>query len=131
VEPSTTQEYTFTLGIDDGARLWIDGQLIIDQWIPQGYTEHSGAITLAAGQRVPIVVEYFENEGAEAVNLFWESASQPREIVPQARLFAYSDLPPATATLTFTRQQHADAHVHGDSDQHADTDIHRDSDGHC
>jgi hypothetical protein len=102
VEPLYDEEYTFTIGVDDGARLWVDGQLIIDQWIPQGYTEHSGAITLAAGQRVPIVVEYFENQGSAAVNLFWESASQPREIVPQARLFAHSDLPTATATPTQT-----------------------------
>lgn len=35
---SGTDTYTFTTLSDDGVRLWVDGQLVVDSWIPQGAT---------------------------------------------------------------------------------------------
>ena len=86
VEALYTEEYTFTTGSDDGARLWVNGQLLVDKLIYQGYTEYSGKINLVAGQRYDIKLEFLDGVGSAIINLFWESASQPRIIVPQERL---------------------------------------------
>ncbi|MBL0361013.1 MAG: hypothetical protein IPP70_08135 [Elusimicrobia bacterium] len=40
VTPRYSESYTFHVEADDGVRLWVDGQLIIDQWAFQGATEH-------------------------------------------------------------------------------------------
>jgi hypothetical protein len=34
--------YTFAMTTDDGVRLWIDGQQLIDEWIVQGPTTYIG-----------------------------------------------------------------------------------------
>ncbi|MGH9966705.1 MAG: PA14 domain-containing protein, partial [Pyrinomonadaceae bacterium] len=57
VEPQYSQTYTFYTLTDDGVRLWVNGQLLIDKWIDQGPTEWSGQIALTAGVRYDIVME--------------------------------------------------------------------------
>src|SRR5690606_3802058 len=39
--------YTFYVTSDDGYRLWVDNQLIIDKWIDKSATEDSMTITLS------------------------------------------------------------------------------------
>ena len=41
--------YRFTVTTDDGSRLWVDGQLTIDAWWPQGPTGHTAEVDLAGG----------------------------------------------------------------------------------
>ena len=91
VEPLYTQTYTFYTVTDDGVRLWINGQLVVDKWQDQGPTEWSGQIALTAGQRYDIRMEFYENGGGATAKLLWSSASQTKEIIPQGRLY------PATA----------------------------------
>lgn len=87
VEPQFSQTYTFYTFTDDGVRLWVNGQLLIDKWIDQGPTEWSGQIALTAGQRYDIVMEFYEHGGGATAKLSWSSASQPKQIIPQARLY--------------------------------------------
>jgi hypothetical protein len=61
---------TFTLGSDDGSRLYIDGKLVLDQWKLQSYATESLTTTLKAGPHT-IVVEFYENYGSAAVTLSW------------------------------------------------------------
>ena len=91
VEPIYSQNYTFITTTDDGLRLWVNGQQIIDQWIEQSATPHAGSINLTAGQRVAIRMEYYENEGGASAILEWQSASQNREVIPQTHLFPLSN----------------------------------------
>jgi WD40 repeat protein len=102
VLPTFSETYTFSTYSDDGVRLWVNGQLIIDQFVEQAATDWSGAIDLQAGQRVPIVLEYFEASGEALVSLRWESASQEWQVIPSANLFSTSSLPTATPTYTLT-----------------------------
>jgi prepilin-type N-terminal cleavage/methylation domain-containing protein len=62
--------YTFTLGTDDGGRLYIDGALVLDRWVYQSYPTPQPAVTttLAAGAHT-IVVEYFEGNGYSRATL--------------------------------------------------------------
>jgi uncharacterized repeat protein (TIGR01451 family) len=78
--------YTFYAAADDGVRLWVNGVLLVDQWIAQPYTEFSGTIALLAGQSYNIRVEYFQNSGSTQVDLSWSSISQPKIIIPQSQL---------------------------------------------
>jgi hypothetical protein len=87
VDPRHSEEYTFYTRTDDGVRLWVDGRLIIDKWVNQGATEHSGKIELAAGRRYDVKMEYFENTGDAAARLSWSSPSREKEVIPSERLF--------------------------------------------
>jgi hypothetical protein len=86
VEAAFTETYTFYTTTDDGARLWINGQQIIDMWVEQGDTEHRGTIDLVAGQRYSIEMHHYENGGGATAQLRWSSDSTPKQIIPQAAL---------------------------------------------
>jgi hypothetical protein len=86
VEAVFTETYTFYTSTDDGARLWINDQQIIDQWIEQGTTEWKGTIDLVAGNTYPIVMEYYENGGGAVAELRWSSPRTPKELIPQSAL---------------------------------------------
>lgn len=97
ITPAFSETYTFTTTVDDGVRLRVNGQLVIDKWIDQGPTPWSGSLALTAGQAVPVVLEYYENGGGAEAHLAWSSPSTPNEIVPTYRM-----KPPATSTPVAT-----------------------------
>jgi glucose/arabinose dehydrogenase len=87
VKPRFSQTYTFYTTTDDGVRLWVDGQLIIDRWIDQPPTTWTGTIALNADQLYDIRMDFYENGIGAVARMEWQSASQPREVTPQTRLF--------------------------------------------
>ncbi len=108
VQPAVSETYTFFATTDDGVRLWVNNQLLVDQWVDQGPTERSGTIALTAGQQYDVKMEYFENTGGAEAHLRWSSASTPKAIVPMYRLFPAASggqtfaslvVTPATATV--------------------------------
>lgn len=68
-----TGEYLIGLQSDDGARLWIDGRLVIDDWGPHGYsmTPVQRSITLEEGRMYDIRVEYYQHEWSSRIKLSW------------------------------------------------------------
>jgi glucose/arabinose dehydrogenase len=70
----TAGTYRFTTTTDDGVRLYIDSQLIIDQWIDQSATSHTGQIDLADDDH-QIIMEYYERYGGAVAQLTWELIS--------------------------------------------------------
>ena len=95
VQPQFTGTYTFYTQSDDGVRLWVNGQQIINNWTGHAQTENSGTLALTAGQRYDIRMEYYENGGSAVARLLWSSASVPKAVIPSARL--YPSAAPATA----------------------------------
>ncbi|MEO1652931.1 MAG: PA14 domain-containing protein, partial [Bacteroidota bacterium] len=87
IQARFSETYTFFTTTDDGVRLWVNDQLIIDNWVDQSVTETSGNIDLLAGQKVKIRMEFYENSIFAVARLAWSSASQNKQIVPQAYLF--------------------------------------------
>jgi hypothetical protein len=88
IEPQFNEAYKFSLNTGGGSRLWIDGKLIIDKWsevYPTTYT--SSSISLQAGKRYSIRLEYFNNDDRSALYLYWQSASLKKELVPQSQLY--------------------------------------------
>jgi hypothetical protein len=86
IEPKYSESYTFYTVSDDGVRLWVNEQPLVDNWSDHPPTENIGQIALVAGQLYPIRLEYFQNLGGSVIQLSWSSASQPKEIVPQGQL---------------------------------------------
>jgi len=70
-----TGTYRFNVEADDGVRLWVAGNLLIDRW-HGGHTEDSVLQHIWEGEH-EVVVEYFELEGSAKVHLAWEK-QQPK-----------------------------------------------------
>ena len=88
VQPKHSEAYTFHLKGNGGARLWVNGQKLIDDWASRGSAaERSGTIALVGGRKYDIVVEYFDDAGAASATLSWSSASQAKQVIPAAQLF--------------------------------------------
>jgi glucose/arabinose dehydrogenase len=82
-----SETYTFYTTSDDGVRLWVNGQQVINNWTNHGPTENSGSIALVAGRKYSIVLEYYDNAGGAVIKLAWSSATQAKEMVPQRWLY--------------------------------------------
>ncbi len=91
VQPLYSQTYTFYTTSDDGVRLWVNGQQIINNWVSHSSTENSGTITLVAGVKYTIRMDYYENTGSAVAKLSWSSASTPKAIIPQKQLYTPSN----------------------------------------
>lgn len=99
LQATTTGTYTFQVGTDDGFRLWIDGQSVIDRWRDQPTQTWTGTIALTAGQRYSIQGEFFENPTLSVAQLEWQppgaGAFSP---IPQAQLYPQVAAPRITPT---------------------------------
>jgi WD40 repeat protein len=93
IEPLYSEAYTFFVNRNDGARLWVNGQQIINAWTntTNAVETASTAITLTAGVRVPITLEYYEATGNAQVSLSWQSARQAKQVVPTSALYPPED----------------------------------------
>jgi YVTN family beta-propeller protein len=68
-----TGSFRFQTVSDDGVRLWIDGRLVINNWTLHGATTDTSApMTLEAGRRYAVRLEYFENTGGAVMRLRWQ-----------------------------------------------------------
>jgi glucose/arabinose dehydrogenase len=95
VEAQFNQSYRFYTRSDDGVRLWVNNNLIIDKWIDQPVTEwSSAAVALRRGVRYPIKMEFYDNSGTAQVDLLWSSPSTRKTTVPANVLFT-TDRPTA------------------------------------
>ncbi|MBI5865556.1 MAG: alpha-L-fucosidase [Planctomycetes bacterium] len=79
--------YRLLLTSDDGSRLWIGSDLIIDHDGLHSALEKPGLIALAAG-RHPIRIAMFEKSGGADLSLSWEGPGIKRERVP-AKAFSH------------------------------------------
>ncbi len=90
VQAQFSELYTFTTRSDDGVRLWVNNQLIIDNWTDHGPTDDTGTISLVKGQVYDIKMEYYDRNGGAVAQLSWASASTPMSFVPQLQLYPQS-----------------------------------------
>ncbi len=64
-------QYAFSLAADDGARLWVDDQLIIDSWKDQVAQLHTGNIYLDKDKTYHLRLEYFDSAYKASCKLGW------------------------------------------------------------
>jgi beta-glucosidase len=72
IMPTVSGTYTFSLTSDDGSRLFVNGQQVIDNWRDQAPNTETGTVTLTAGQAASIEVDYYQNGGGDMVSLGWQ-----------------------------------------------------------
>lgn len=88
VQAVETGSYTFRTYSDDGVRLWINGQQLVNNWTNHAGTYNtSAAITLTAGQRYDVRMEFFDSTGGAVSRLEWKRPGQTQfVVVPQSQL---------------------------------------------
>ena len=99
VQPQYSETYYFDVNTDDGVKLWVNGQLLIDGW---SYTssDRLGGIALQAGVLYDLKMEYYQGTGGDAAHLSWYSNSQPKQVIPTARLYPATTTPSAPPAIT-------------------------------
>jgi hypothetical protein len=87
LEIPVSDTYTFYSISDDNARLWIDGQLLVDNWDSDNAwaIEEAESIYLEAGW-TSLRMEFFDEAGDAIAQLKWESSTIPRQIISPAAL---------------------------------------------
>ncbi len=102
VQALYSQTYTLYTYTDDGVRLWVNGQLVIDRWVDQSPTEWSATFPFVAGQRYDIKMEYYERGGGAVARLSWSSPSQTKQVIPQNQLYLPLEAPLPIQLASFT-----------------------------
>jgi hypothetical protein len=86
-----TGTYTLSSLSSDGVRAYLNGVPVINNFNDQSTRWTDGqAISLTAGQKVPLLLEYYENTGSAVAKLKWTGpsfAGLNGNIIPQAYLF--------------------------------------------
>ena len=77
--------YTFRLHSQDGSKLYIDSDLVINR-SGSGEALATGKIELKTGDH-PIRMDYFRNGGGGTITLWYEGPGVPRQILPADKLF--------------------------------------------
>ncbi|MBN2306142.1 MAG: hypothetical protein JXQ72_16785 [Anaerolineae bacterium] len=99
--PPQTGTYTFHTLADDGVRLWVNNQLLVDNWTVHDVTENTGTVDLVAGQRYPIRLEFYEGKAHAIIKLLWSTQYQAKSIIPTGYLYP-QQAPESTMAITPT-----------------------------
>ena len=73
--PSVSGEYVFSFTSDDGCKLYIDDQLIIDDWNVHSARTEKASMKLEKGKKYQLKAEYFDNGGDAIARLHWRVPS--------------------------------------------------------
>ena len=92
IVPAFSETYTLYLSSEEESRLWVNDSLVVDQW-EDAFPEVSGGRTgtvfmeFEAERPYRIRIAHRRQGGTLQAGLEWSSRSQPREVVPEDRLF--------------------------------------------
>jgi hypothetical protein len=104
--------YRFYAHSDDGVRVWLDGQLIINEWHEASGTTYSVVRTLTADQHT-LRVEYYENTGDAYIQFWWgrvaDSSQWWGEYFPNTGLTGAPKLTRGDLAIDFTWGNNAPA----------------------
>ncbi|MEU6455136.1 LamG-like jellyroll fold domain-containing protein [Streptomyces sp. NPDC047065] len=80
-----TGDYTFHAIGDNGFRLFIDGEPVIDHWQPDWDNEQtSAAVHLKAGEKHDFRLEMFQDTGGANMFLRWSTPTMDKQLVPMS-----------------------------------------------
>ncbi|MBN1509004.1 MAG: hypothetical protein JW955_19310 [Sedimentisphaerales bacterium] len=86
LEIAIADAYTFIGTSDDGIRVWLNDDMIVDSWV-----DRSTADSFSAAQQLDpgvysLRVEYYENTGGAVAQLSWQTPNMARQIIPAGPL---------------------------------------------
>lgn len=90
---ASTTDVTLYVTHKDGARMWFDGVLVIDNWNDTGspVTDTSAPVTMKMGHYYPIVVEFYNKTGTATIKLEWSYTGQS-QITPNGNPISTPEL---------------------------------------
>ncbi len=68
--------YRFHALVDDGVRLWVDGQPLIDSWSDHAAREVTADLAMVRGTH-SLQVEYYEHSGDARIRVWWDKVASP------------------------------------------------------
>jgi GH43 family beta-xylosidase len=83
--PAVTGKTTLAIDADDGTRVWIGDELVIDDWHGHLVERHTAEVDLTKDVPVTIRVDYFEVDLDASIRLSWSAAGLPEEVIPADR----------------------------------------------
>lgn len=66
-----TDHYRFCAMSDDGARIWVNDELVLDKWYPNNSVAVCGSYWVETGDH-DVKVEYYEYDGDALIYVWWE-----------------------------------------------------------
>ncbi|TWP52696.1 alpha-L-fucosidase [Lentzea tibetensis] len=87
VQPQFTGEHTFLTVSDETVKVWVDGKVVIDNTTPHGPKLDKGTVTLQAGKRYSIRVDYTERTGEAYLKLLWSNPNRQQHVIPATQLY--------------------------------------------
>ena len=89
ISPTSSGTHRFRTYSDDGVRVWVNNVQVINNWTDHSPTTNTSAnVSLTAGQRYTIRVEYYEKGGGAVMQLRWRLPGTTTYVaIPADRLF--------------------------------------------
>jgi hypothetical protein len=92
--PKVSEDITLTIEAHGPSRLWVDGQLKIDETNSKGLNKFSTTVPLKANTPAAIRMEVFAGASSFHARLLWNSRSVALAPVPNEALLTPADAPP-------------------------------------
>lgn len=86
IVPPESGSYVFLLEADDGVRLWIEDEQILDSWAYQHDARPSRPVEMEAGRPYRIRLDFHQSWGPSSCRLLWQRGAV-REVVPAGVLW--------------------------------------------
>lgn len=77
--PKTTDTYEMGATADDGVRIWLDGELIVDAWQSEGMKTTVAKVNLQANKAYDIKIEYYEEDDNARCMFVWKRFNEELE----------------------------------------------------
>ena len=87
IQAMTTGVYTLYTNTDDGVRVYIDGNLVIDNYTYHAPTIDQTTLNWTAGEKHTIDIKFFQGSGGSVMQLLWSAPAIPRQFVPTTQLY--------------------------------------------
>ena len=83
VKAPSSENYRLMLLSESAVRLWVDNQLVIDNWksVSKPAT-YKGNVTFAAGRRYDVELELLHGTGSASVKFMWQTDTLAKQTVP-------------------------------------------------
>jgi hypothetical protein len=87
MKPEHSGTYSIHTVTDDGVRLWVGDELLIDDWNQHAPKENSANVNLEVEQYYPIKMEFFEGGGGAMARLLWTPPGGNKNVIPNWALY--------------------------------------------
>ena len=84
LKPAESGKYMLGFTADDGARLYLDGQLLVDAWASNPQKTVTKEVELVAGRSYDVRMEYFQNNREAVAKLVWSYPRLAERMIEEA-----------------------------------------------